>query len=250
VLRESDSAEIDVGFTAGGLYDIKREFAWAAGSSTRVLRWYNQSSYAPATGYPSYLSMINAADSPTGIIGTTVQQFNGYPAIQMYYDTTLLESAGESTIPYDAKLSAVWIGNVDWNVGPAETSYPFSIHFAGLTSQMVLVQEGNETELQDIGPYVWDRAYLISHPTTWLDPTLYVATYGTTTSPFDQDYWANGLSSASVSGGESEKGADFTPGPLALGAKQMIHTIIQGGDASGTISDLAKTSFNRNNWIY
>lgn len=245
VLRTSDNAERDIGFTAGGFYNIKEEIAWAAGSSTRVLRWYNQSSYAGTGNHPEYLEMGSGPHSPVGLISGSPVTFRGHPAILLPEVTSSSLAPSGGWIGYEEFLSLIWIGQASLLTSNAY-SLLATIHGEGLDEARPLrVIEGAEDTLQDDGPYIGRNASL-THPTSdFTNPTLYVASYKTE-SPFTQTAWVNG-SARTVT--VADEGVYLEAGPLQLSGRQVVHTaIVDGGGLA--IHDLAKTAFNARNWIY
>ncbi len=245
VLRTSDNAERDIGFTAGGFYNIKEEIAWAAGSSTRVLRWYNQSLGAGA--HPDYLSMPSLSDSPVGLSAGSPVTFRGHPAILLPQVTSTTLVPNSFGLGSEEFLSLIWIGQASLLTANAY-SLLATIHGEGLDEARPLrVTEGTEDTLRDDGPYI-GRISTLTHPTSdFTNPTLYVASYKTD-SPFVQTGWVNGSERIVSTIEFSDPYLDA--GPLQLSGRQVVHTAIVDGGGVLSIHNLAKTAFNARNWIY
>lgn len=246
VLRTSDNAERDIGFTAGGFYNIKEEINWAAGSSTRVLRWYNQSSYAGTGTHPAYIGMPSGPASPVGLTAGSPVMFRGYPAILLPEATSSYLSTSVGSIGHEEYLSLIWIGQASLLTANAY-SLLATVHLEGLDEARPLrVNEGAEDTLHDNGPYVGREAFL-THPTSdFTNPTLYVASY-MADAPYTQTAWVNGSARTLNVADES---VSRKSGPLQLSGRQVVHTAIVDGSGGLGVHDLAKTAFNARNWIY
>lgn len=249
VKRLSDNATRDVGFTAGGYYNLKDEVLWAAGSDTVVDRWYNQSSQA-GISLPSYLQ-APASLSPIATTSGSPVLLAGHPAIELRQDAQSMtpnafgnigveSSAGFSTV------SAVWIGRGVYGTGGQ--AFLFSLNPDEYETPANII-ESSPDELVDPGPYV-GRDLRSNHTSAdFSSPTLYVASYQVE-SPSElylQEGWNNGGSSPAQT---SDLVSSIALGRLELWGPSVIHTMIVDGAASLAIHDAAKATFNRTNWIY
>lgn len=238
VRRASDSAEVDIGFTAGGYYNLKEEALWAAGSATEIVRWYNQSSGA-GSGRPEYLAKASGFSAPRALLssGAPAGTIGGYPAIEMQADSAL-ESPGGEVLDVSGYASAVWVGKpthgvfgVDaklWSLTNAGDSYPFKI------SQSGQANDGG------IALYLVAR---FQHPTPGVQSII--VTRNNSASPYASDAWVNG-SGMSVTRLGAFSSLDIgTPRVLSAG---VVHTFI--AEAGDTLRALALASFNSRKWVH
>lgn len=243
-VRRSDNSETDIGFTAGGLYDIKAETIWAAGSDTYVTRWYNQSSYAGSFRAP-YLEFTGVnASAPRGIVSSAAITIGSYPAIE-FRDSSLMQPSLPAAGGYEEYLSVVFIGAATFSA-PSVDAFLWSINADGAeTSILTRVREAGRGTVVDYGPY--DSSTEFTRPSgDFSSPSLIVTSYATG-SPYLQTAWVNG-SSRSASRSKTPSGVYYGLG-LTIGPNVM-HTLIIDGGGGRDIHDAAKASFNNKNWIY
>jgi len=144
--RSSDNANLDIGFTPGGLYDINTEIKWANGSTTYVERFYNQTSnVSPIPG--AYMRTTPFQVGATGLIAGSPNMFGGHPAIKL----TMEDIFTNNPIEASNTASVVWIGSV-----PSGNNKIFSISQAPLdVDNHGFIVGVTPIPSRDSGPFEW-----------------------------------------------------------------------------------------------
>lgn len=251
VQRSSDSATLDVGFTAGGLYNIKKELDWAAGANTYVIRWYNQN---PANTFAiPYLESTGTERIDASSGGTPIT-FQGYPAFKMRDITSELS---ETTFPlfFEESIVMIWIGQLGTPTGGDGV---FSINADGPTAG---VTYNDDVYLYDKGPYDWNYIGVpgikYGHPEGvggWSTPTVMVNTYlmdNASTDPLVQMGIVVNNTSPTTTHINEELPDDIAynyDGPVYLngGTDAIHHTLIY----SSGLPVSSASVLNNANWVY
>lgn len=248
VRRASDNATLDVGFTAGGLYNLRAELDWAAGANTTVDRIYNQN---PQPGQPAYMEASGAAIQ--AITSSTAASFGGFPAMRMGSTSTLADPSLIQPVFFEEFLSVIWIGQVTTQSG----AQLWSINADGAAAQHASDTSGT---VYDYGPYDWGSSPIPYKKWThsggagaFAQRTMAVTTYETA-SPWAMTAWTNGTAVSVLDIDDTKPAAvDYLyDGPLRLFAAGggLVHTWIVDGSGAKTVATLAKASFNARGWIY
>lgn len=238
VERSSDNATLDVGFTAGGLYDIKKEREWAGSSTVYVIRWYNQTA---GIDRPAYLQ-ASTPNAPRSIVSGVPVTFNGHPAIEMSLSGMSPNENG--TIVYDAYVSVVWIGLAFFE---GDDVGLWTIHEEGFDDARICEVDSTDNALiRDAGIY-YDRKATFSHPTDDFSLPSIIVTSNYVSSPYQTTAWVNG--SDLTVGYISAPAIGIGVGSAQPFGTNVVHTFIADGQDDLAIHSLAKT-FNVRNWIY
>ncbi|MBK8583237.1 MAG: hypothetical protein IPL86_15900 [Flavobacteriales bacterium] len=241
VMRLSDSAELDVGFTAGGLYDIKKEIEWAGGSSTIVIRWYNQSG---SGSRPAYLLNEKAGSIVATVSGVPVF-VGGYPGIKIPGEDALTPETYIPLVPTTGYATALWIGSA-YRQSSYDTAL-WSIHEEGSDGARTFkINDLDLAKTRDPGFY-YERYSECTHPTSDFSSESIICARYQTGSPYEVGTLVNGSDRSITYYNAPVSGLGFGC-PMLLGSSN-VHTFIMVDDFA--LSDYAENGlFNRLNWVY
>lgn len=242
VRRASDSATLDVGFTAGGLYNLKAELLWAAGSSTTVTRIYNQNTASVVLG--AYL------ESDTGIVASTSGagvMLAGYPAMSLGSGVSAFsaESYSSEEIAAASMIASVSAGTKLFSISAEGDGFSANVG----------------TRSFDSGPFEWSeydggvrpyfRSAAIPSAST---PFLLGATYDTGAFIADSAH-INGVTVSPAPFIDSEEGPTEPVGMYfgqafigGGGGTVVCHTFVL--DSGLTLHNKLRDAGNARNWIY
>lgn len=242
VRRSSDNAVLDVGFTSGGLYDIKKELAWAAGSNTTVTRLYDQVAGSLAPYFETGGGVVTASTSGSPTL------FRGHPAM-LVASGAWMGTFGQS-VSAEEFFSVTLIGSMSGSGGAL-------MALGGERSGLTVVNGGRA---YDSGPFDWsEKADGGIRPWYWAGaipgssaPFMYSTQYDM--AEFSVSAYVNGTLVSPAPFIDSEEG---DPMPISSGIGTMylyggvggslIHTFASG-DPSVMTTLLA--GGNAKNWIY